>query len=88
MFQKLKNLIFWPKKEWNWWISNWKQDPEFRRQLLAVVLGFGVAGLLWGWQIFDWVTSENEAFTNPFSFILGAVYLGFLGGLGLSYAFF
>jgi MFS family permease len=85
---KIKNFFLWPKRELSWWISNWKESKEFRRQLLAVVLGFGVGGILWGWQCYNWVTTHNEVFTNPFSFVLGAIYLAIFGGLGLGWAFF
>ncbi len=46
--KKVKNFFLLPKKELNWWIFNWKSSKEFKKQLLAVVFGFGVAGLVWG----------------------------------------
>jgi len=86
--EKVRSFFLLPKKKLNWWLSNWRESKEFRKQLVAVVLGFGIAGILWGWQCYDWATSHNEAFTNPFSLILGALYLAIFGGLGLGWAFF
>jgi len=86
--KRVRSFFLLPKKKLNWWVSNWRESKEFRKQLIAVVLGFGIAGILWGWQCYDWTTSHNEAFTNPFSLILGALYLAIFGGLGLGWAFF
>ena len=86
--KKVKNFFLLPKKELNWWIFNWKNSKEFKKQLLAVVLGFGIGGILWGFYCYDWATSYNEAFTNPFSIILGAFWISIFGGLALTFLFF
>jgi hypothetical protein len=66
---KIKNFFLWPKRELNWWVSNWQASKEFRRQLLAVVLGFGVAGGLIGW----------DSWNNLFNIFV----LGFISGITL-----
>jgi len=86
--KRVRSFFLLPKKKLNWWISNWRESKEFRRQLIAVILGFGVAGILWGWQCYDWTTSHSEAFTNPFSIILGAFWTSVFGGLALAFSFF
>jgi len=86
--EKVRSFFLLPKKKLNWWVSNWRESKEFRKQLIAVVLGFGIAGILWGWQCYDWTTSHNEAFTNPFSIILGAFWISVFGGLALAFSFF
>ena len=88
MLQKLKNFFLWPKKEWQWWIRNWKQDLEFRKQLLAIILGFGIAGLIWGGALYYSYHDSTSPFILPFILDGGAIPLAILGGLGLGYAFF
>ncbi|MCD6528276.1 hypothetical protein J7K44_01420 [bacterium] len=85
--KRVKSFFLLPKRELNWWVFNWRNSKEFKRQLFAVVLGFGIGGMLWGWQCYDWTTSHNEAFTNPFSIILGALWISIFGGLALAFSF-
>ena len=85
--EKVRSFFLLPKKKLNWWVSNWRKSKEFRKQLVAVVLGFGIGGMLWGFHCYDWVTSHNEAFTNPFSIILGAFWISIFGGLALAFSF-
>jgi len=85
--KKIKSFFLFPKKELNWWVFNWKSSNEFKKQLLAAILGFGVGGMLWGFHCYDWATSHNEAFTNPFSIILGAFWISIFGGLALAFSF-
>jgi len=86
--RRVKSFFLLPKKELNWWVFNWRNSREFKRQLFAVVLGFGIGGMLWGFHCYDWATSHNEAFTNPFSIILGALWISIFGGLALAFSFF
>ena len=51
---------------------------QFQKQLLASAAGFGIGGFLWGWQATEAITSKDN-FINPFSYILGAVFLGIFG---------
>ena len=77
IIQKVKELIL--RNEF------WVACPVVRRRRwYGVVFGFGLAGALWGWQAYSWVIEEEEVFTNPFSFILGALFLGVFGGLALT----
>jgi len=85
--RRVKSFFLLPKKELNWWVLNWRDSKEFKRQLFAVVLGFGIGGMLWGFHCYDWATSHNEAFTNPFSIILGALWISIFGGLALAFSF-
>jgi len=85
--RRVKSFFLLPKKELNWWVFNWRNSREFKRQLFAVVLGFGIGGMLWGFHCYDWATSHNEAFTNPFSIILGALWISIFGGLALAFSF-
>jgi len=76
MFKRLRNNI-------NWW-KNGLRDKGFRARFLVVILGFGIAGILWGLECFNGIVARDEVFTNPFSFILGAVFFGAIGGLSLA----
>ena len=58
-----------------------------KKETLIGSLGFGIGGILWGKQCFDWVITHSESFSNPFSFVLGAGYLAILSALSLSYVF-
>ncbi len=53
------------------------------RYIITPAIGFGVAGALWGWDIFRGAAESTEAFINPFSFISGAFLFGILGSLSL-----
>ena len=53
------------------------------RYIVTPTIGFGVAGALWGLDIYRGATGSNEAFINPFSFISGAFLFGILGSLSL-----
>jgi len=85
--KKVKNFFLLPKKELNWWIFNWKNSKEFKKQLLAVVFGFGIAGLVWGCALYKDVACSKDAFIYPVHW-LGVLSLTIFGGLGLGCAFF
>lgn len=50
----------------------------FLKYVLTPVLGFGLGGALWGWQAYSLIDS-GKIHASPFSYILGAVFLGVLG---------
>lgn len=50
-----------------------------------VALGFGIGGALWGLEAYRGTVGSDEVFTNPFSYILGAVALAICGGIALSF---
>jgi len=54
-------------------------------KMAVVAGGFGFGGLVWGWEAYRGTVGSDEVFTNPFSYILGAVAMGLFGGLALSY---
>jgi len=83
----IKNFFLFPKKELNWWIFNWKNSKEFRKQLILVVLGFGIAGLIWGGALYWSYHNSDAPFISPFILDGGAVPLAIFGGLGLGCAF-
>ncbi|MBI2643992.1 MAG: hypothetical protein HYW95_00580 [Candidatus Wildermuthbacteria bacterium] len=53
------------------------------KRTLAPIIGFGLAGAIWGIEAYRGTVGSNETFTNPFSYILGAVAFGILGSLSL-----
>ena len=59
------------------------KNKNIIQNILTPVLGFGLAGALWGWECYNGTVGVEYAITNPFSFILGAVYLGVFGSLSL-----
>ena len=59
-----------------------------RKEFLGVVFGFGLAGALWGWECYRGTVGSDDVITSPFSFILGAVFLGVFGGIALVLAGF
>lgn len=61
-----------------------ESKKKFWKYLLFPAIGFAIGGVLWGWECYRGTIGAGESFTNPFSFILGAVYLGFFGSLFLS----
>jgi len=85
--KRVKSFFLLPKKELNWWVFNWRSSREFKRQLFAVVLGFGIAGLIWGGALYWSYHDSNASFIFPFILDGGAIPLAIFGGLGLSYAF-
>jgi len=84
--KKVRSFFLLPKKKLNWWISNWRESKEFRKQLIAVVLGFGIAGLIWGGALYKDVAHSKDVFIYPTHW-LGVLSLAIFGGLGLGYAF-
>jgi len=84
--KRVKSFFLLPKKELNWWVFNWRNSKEFKRQLLAVVFGFGIAGLVWGGALYKDVVYSKDAFIYPIHW-LGVLSLAIFGGLGLGYAF-
>ena len=53
------------------------------KYIITPALGFGIAGVIWGIEAFRGTVGSGETFTNPFSYILGAVAFGILGSLSL-----
>lgn len=53
------------------------------KYIVTPAVGFGLAGLIWGWEAYRGTVGAGETFTNPFSYILGAVAFGILGSLSL-----
>jgi len=85
--EKVRSFFLLPKKKLNWWVSNWRESKEFRKQLIAVVLGFGIAGLVWGGALYWSYHNSDASFISPFILDGGALPLAIFGGLGLGYAF-
>ncbi|MBI2577812.1 MAG: hypothetical protein HYV77_03125 [Candidatus Wildermuthbacteria bacterium] len=56
-----------------------KQFLLKHKATIAPIIGFGLAGLIWGLEAYRGTVGSNEVFTNPFSYILGAVAFGILG---------
>jgi len=56
---------------------------EWKYSAIAAA-GFGLGGALWGWEAYRGTVGAGEAFTNPFSYVLGAIFLGVFGGLALA----
>jgi len=84
--KRVKSFFLLPKKKLNWWLSNWRESKEFRKQLIAIVLGFGIAGLVWGGALYKDIAHSKDAFIYPIHW-LGILSLAIFGGLGLGYAF-
>ena len=82
----IKNFFLFPKKELNWWIFNWKNSKEFRKQLILVASGFGIAGLVWGGALYKDVAHSKDVFVYPVHW-LGILSLAIFGSLGLGCAF-
>ena len=59
------------------------QNVSFKKYLLSSAIGFGLGGALWGWEAFRGTVGAGEVFSNPFSYILGAIIMGFMGGISL-----
>jgi len=51
--KRVRSFFLLPKKKLNWWVSNWRESKEFRKQLVAVVLEFGIGEILWGFHCYD-----------------------------------
>jgi len=64
-----------------------KIQNKYRNRIIFAALGFGIAGAIWGLEAYRGTVGAGESFTNPFSYILGAVALGVFGGLALSTMF-
>jgi len=86
--EKVRSFFLLPKKKLNWWVSNWRKSKEFRRQLIAVILGFGIAGLVWGGALYWSYHNSDASFISPFILDGGALPLAIFGGLGLGCAFY
>jgi len=61
-----------------------QKNGSWKRAAVAAV-GFGIGGIFWGLEAYRGTVGAGESFTNPFSYILGAVALGVFGGLALAY---
>ena len=85
--KRVRSFFLLPKKKLNWWVSNWRESKEFRKQLIAVVLGFGIAGLVWGGALYWSYHNSDASFISPFILDGGALPLAIFGGLGFGYAF-
>jgi hypothetical protein len=70
------------KENINWWKDGFK-DKGFKIRFLSAIIGFGISGILWGIECYSGTIARNEALTNPFSFILGAIYFGVIGSISL-----
>lgn len=53
------------------------------RYILTPAIGFGIGGALWGWECFRGTVGAGEVITNPFSYILGILFLGVFGSASL-----
>ena len=60
-----------------------KISVSLSKYLLISATGFGLGGILWGWECYRGVIISEDTFINPFSFILGAVFMGVIGGIFL-----
>lgn len=57
----------------------------FKKNMVWPAVGFGVGGLLWGLEAYRGTVGAGETFTNPFSYVLGAVAMAVFGGISLAY---
>src|SRR3989338_6266546 len=57
--------------------------PRWKRTAILMA-GFGFGGLLWGFEAYRGTVGTADAFVSPFSFILGAVAMGFFGGVAVA----
>lgn len=62
-----------------------KKKRRLFKFLFFPAIGFGIGGVLWGWECYRGTVGTDKSFTNPFSFILGAIYFGFFGSLFLNF---
>ena len=60
-------------------------EVSFWKRTAVLAIGFGVGGAIWGLEAYRGTVGSGEVFTNPFSYILGAVSLAVFGGLALAY---
>lgn len=58
-------------------------NSKIFRNILIPAIGFGIGGALWGWEAFRGTVGAEEVITNPFSYILGAIFLGIIGSASL-----
>ena len=76
IIQKVKELIL--RKEF------WAACPVVRRRRwYGVVFGFGLAGALWGWDLYRF-REVIPGFSTPFIIDFGVISLGVLSGLALT----
>lgn len=61
------------------------KTTSFWKRAAVLAAGFGVGGAIWGLEAYRGTVGSGEVFTNPFSYILGAVSLAVFGGLVLAY---
>lgn len=57
---------------------------NFVKQVLTPVIGFGLAGALWGHSIFVGEVKLQNDYGTPFPYILGAIFFGILGAGALT----
>lgn len=56
-----------------------------KENVLWSIAGFGIGGALWGVEAYRGTVGSGETFTNPFSYILGAMAMAVFGGFALAY---
>lgn len=59
---------------------------DFLKNVLTPVIGFGIGGALWGWEVFLGETRGSPLGT-PFAYVFGALFLGILGSGSIAVSF-
>jgi hypothetical protein len=49
------------------------------KNILVPIVGFGLAGALWGYEVFLGEVGEPNPLGTPFAYVLGSLFLGILG---------
>jgi len=49
------------------------------KNILVPIVGFGLAGALWGYEVFLGEAGEPNPLGTPFAYVLGSLFLGILG---------
>jgi hypothetical protein len=89
IFERIKKVFFGQFKVYQKILKkhsiNFKLMLSFSKikYFLLTIFGFSLAGGLWGFECFLGTVGSDEVISNPFSFILGALFLGFFGNLSL-----
>lgn len=56
---------------------------DFLKNVLTPMIGFGLAGALWGHSVFVGEVKLQHGYGTPFPYVLGAIFLGILGSVSL-----